>query len=163
MITRISYIGNDINSSRVCIDDYQEGVIIGRIYHTLHQEPIRFRGCITMLKEMEALMNTYDFPQADVRLRTFQSNQTLNRTLHNWRLKEEYQVKNWIRGSRATFGIRILYRHNATWQGTIRWIEGAKDEHFRSVLEMIFLIESCFTKEKEKENTSTTITKESVI
>lgn len=40
----------------------------------------------------------------------------------------------------ASFLIRIQYRQNASWQGTIQWLEEKKTKHFRSELEMIMLI-----------------------
>ena len=43
---------------------------------------------------------------------------------------------------KATFVIRVLYRQNATWQGTVHWVEENKDSSFRSELELMHLIES---------------------
>lgn len=44
----------------------------------------------------------------------------------------------------SNFYIRILFRQNVTYQGTIEWISGNKDQnkkrYFRSLLEMISLI-----------------------
>ena len=44
----------------------------------------------------------------------------------------------------SNFYIRILFRQNVTYQGTIEWISGSKDQnkkrYFRSLLEMISLI-----------------------
>ena len=36
--------------------------------------------------------------------------------------------------------IRIQYRRNASWQGTIQWLNGRKKSTFRSVLELGNLI-----------------------
>lgn len=40
------------------------------------------------------------------------------------------------------FVISIKCQQNDTWQGTIQWVEGHKEENFRSALEMIKLIDS---------------------
>lgn len=40
-----------------------------------------------------------------------------------------------------TFVIRVLFRRNATWQGTISWKEKRKQVSFRSFLELLFLME----------------------
>lgn len=45
-------------------------------------------------------------------------------------------------GEKATFTIQVQFRQNATWQGTIAWIEGKKVQRFRSTLEMIKLMDS---------------------
>lgn len=41
----------------------------------------------------------------------------------------------------STFLVRIQFRQNATWQGTIQWLEQKKTVPFRSMLEMITLIQ----------------------
>ena len=45
-------------------------------------------------------------------------------------------------GDVATFAVRVLFRQNASWQGSILWVEGDREESFRSVLELIFLLDS---------------------
>ncbi|MBU3191217.1 hypothetical protein K9O30_18435 [Clostridium bowmanii] len=39
------------------------------------------------------------------------------------------------------FLVRIKYRQNTSWQGTIQWLDGKKTRHFRSCLELMMLIE----------------------
>ncbi len=46
-----------------------------------------------------------------------------------------------IKRNGATFLLRVRYRQNSTWQGTLEWLEGKKRVNFRSVLEMIRLME----------------------
>ncbi|MBC2870856.1 hypothetical protein KQI11_00175 [Acetanaerobacterium sp. MSJ-12] len=45
-------------------------------------------------------------------------------------------------GGRATFTVQVTYRQNATWQGTVTWLEEGKQSHFRSALELIKLMDS---------------------
>jgi hypothetical protein len=40
-----------------------------------------------------------------------------------------------------TFVIKVIYRQNATWQGSIQWIEGKQTQQFRSELEMLKLMD----------------------
>ena len=42
---------------------------------------------------------------------------------------------------KATFVIQVQFRRNATWQGTIQWVDQNKRQSFRSTLEMIRLID----------------------
>lgn len=44
--------------------------------------------------------------------------------------------------SSATFILQIMFRQNATWQGTIKWVEKQETLHFRSALELIKIIDS---------------------
>ena len=48
------------------------------------------------------------------------------------------------KGKMATFIITVLFRHNASWQGTVRWIDGKQEAHFRSTLELLQLINGVF-------------------
>ncbi len=40
----------------------------------------------------------------------------------------------------STFNIRVIYRDNTSWQGEIQWLEGKQTRYFRSLLEMIMLM-----------------------
>lgn len=40
------------------------------------------------------------------------------------------------------FLVRVEYQEHATWQGTVTWTNRGKTMHFRSVLELIKLIDS---------------------
>ena len=45
-------------------------------------------------------------------------------------------------GKLATFQIRILFRQNAGWQGSVTWLGRDQTESFRSALERAFLMDS---------------------
>ena len=44
-------------------------------------------------------------------------------------------------GARRTFVIHILNQQNATWQGTVTWLDGKQTRPFRSALELIRLMD----------------------
>ena len=46
------------------------------------------------------------------------------------------------RGEIATFVVKVYWRQNSSWQGTITWCEKDTQQSFRSVLELIKLIDS---------------------
>lgn len=75
--------------------------------------------------------------------RTFTKNSTAEeRTLF---IADKTQAQ---RGEVATFAIRIQYRNNASWQGTVKWLEGEAEEYFRSVLELFWLLDSAMKGEE---------------
>ena len=45
-------------------------------------------------------------------------------------------------GQKETFIVQILNNQNSTWQGTITWTDQKGIQHFRSLLEMIKLIDN---------------------
>lgn len=51
-------------------------------------------------------------------------------------------VKDSITKKRGTFLLNIYNRQNATWQGTVTWVDKNEKQRFRSALELIKLIES---------------------
>ena len=154
---------NNITSSRICIDQYQGDDMKGRIFHVIRKEPICFRGILSFIKGMDELLDTYDFPQAGMKLRTFSTGIKVIEKEPNLVLNETTQVKDVLRGKLATFRIRILFRQNATWQGTIRWVEQGEEQKFRSVLELLMLIDSCFAKDRGSDKTLKEDYQESII
>ena len=43
---------------------------------------------------------------------------------------------------RRSFVVDIMYQENATWQGTVTWVDKNETRNFRSALELIRLIDS---------------------
>lgn len=41
----------------------------------------------------------------------------------------------------STFVVHVLYRENASWQGTVQWLGARRSISFRSVFEMITLLQ----------------------
>jgi len=52
-------------------------------------------------------------------------------------ISEEKEVKN----SENSFLVKIRYRQNSSWQGTVQWIETGKTQNFKSCLELIRLMD----------------------
>ena len=46
--------------------------------------------------------------------------------------------------------VRILFRQNASWQGTVLWSEGGQEERFRSALELALLLDSALEQVSER-------------
>ncbi len=50
------------------------------------------------------------------------------------------------KNSIATFVIHVKHCQNSTWQGTVTWAEENKQENFRSVLELLKLLDGAVEK-----------------
>lgn len=57
--------------------------------------------------------------------------------------KQEYENQNFV--------VTVRSQENHTWQGTVSWVEGKRQEHFRSVLELLKLIDSVVTTDTDDE------------
>lgn len=55
---------------------------------------------------------------------------------------------------KESFVVNIQFQQNATWQGTITWIEQKKTVRFRSTLEMIKLMDSAVSDDVVEEETN---------
>ena len=52
-----------------------------------------------------------------------------------------------LTNSENSFLIKIKYRQNSSWQGTVQWIETGKTQNFKSCLELIRLMDLAVTSE----------------
>jgi len=131
-VNRRRYQGAGI--TQVCIDSYEDGVLTGRIYNSRLGEAGSFQSMVGFLKRVEQLLAIEDSPQPFNRVRTFRSIIS--------HLPDADAITRPRVGKLATLELHILFRQNSSWQGSILWQEGKREQHFRSVLELIFLIDS---------------------
>lgn len=117
----------------VCLDSYHNGVPVGRIYGP-HIGVERFNSLSQFLIKMEEILNDSQMPQSYTSVRTFP---TFTEPLDSG--APALQLR---RGSQATFEMQIIFRQHTSWQGIITWLEERMEQSFRSVLELILLMDS---------------------
>lgn len=127
------------NLVNVCIDRRGEGGCEGRIYCGYYPQAISFYGEYAMVKIMEKLMDTIDYPQASTIMRHY-NREKISRK-QEWRKIFSGKEIMKERGEFATLTIYVQYRQNSTWQGEIFWSERNMQRHFRSVLELLKIID----------------------
>ena len=126
--------GNEYRLTVVCIDSYREGVLAGRFYNPYVPAGESFQSLTQFLRKMEDLLDGMSFPQSFTAARGFTSPPEVDAAQPPDESPRE--------GRLATFGVRVLFRQNASWQGAVSWLEGGREESFRSVLELILLMDS---------------------
>ena len=57
-----------------------------------------------------------------------------------------------MRGT-GSFMVRVLFRQDANYQGEISWVEGGKTRYFRSLLEMLLLMQSALNEGDSEDST----------
>ena len=132
--------GNAYRQTVVCVDSYENGVPAGRFYNPFFPEGKTFSSLTQFLIGMENALDEMNFPQPFAAVRSFAA------PADPWperRVEEEKRE-----GKVATFALRILFRQNASWQGSVTWLEGEAEQSFRSVLELILLMDSALRGEK---------------
>lgn len=126
-------------TTTVCVDTSQGGVLSGRVYNSFLPEEKKFRCLVEFLYEMEQILDKMDFPRSFTARRSFAAE---TEEIHPMPPVQT------VTGRQATFSVRILFRQNATWQGSVTWLEGKQEQSFRSTLELIFLISSALKNKK---------------
>ena len=50
-----------------------------------------------------------------------------------------------------TFIIKVMDQQNATWQGSVTWVDEQREQYFRSTLELLKLIDGALEKRNDDE------------
>ena len=135
--------GDSCWTTLVRVDGYQNQILTGRIEHPLLPQGKSFQNLMEFLQEMEDLLDNIQLPQAYTSMRTFS-----DRAVRQTRSPPDPGLK---KNDLATFMVRVLFRQNASWQGSVTWLEENREESFRSALELIWLIDSALRESAEKE------------
>ena len=126
--------GNEYRTTIICVDSYDKSVPVGRFYNQFCLEGVHFHGAIDLIKKVEAMLDQMSVPQSFSAVRSFAEKPVINlggasgETTH--------------KGKVATFATKVLFRQNTSWQGSVSWVEGQREETFRSVLELLLLMDS---------------------
>lgn len=123
----------------VCVDSYENGVPRGHMYLP-GQEGQRFDSLSQLLLRAERLLERGGGVQSFTTPRIF----SLVRPLSDAPCDAEVLS----RGNAATFEMRVLFRQHASWQGELLWMEKNTRQSFRSVLELITLLDSALRAEE---------------
>ena len=136
------YIGAP-NGVVVCINSFENNELQGILYHSYSEEGFAFTNVEQMIFTMEKLYNWLNFPHRTTNERTFGQEEKKTRRTEVERKKIMSDESLLSRhGDMGSFIIRVQHRQNSSWQGRITWMEQDKTVYFRSIWEMIKLIES---------------------
>ena len=127
--------GEIYRSIRLCVDSYRGGEMKGRYYNQgLDGGGRVFESLAQFLISAENLFDAMNFPQAFTAKRSSERGSKA--------ASGECAASGAQTGERGTFVIRLLFRQHTSWQGSITWLETGREETFRSVLELILLMDS---------------------
>ena len=133
-------LGNEYRTTQVCVDDRQDGKFRGRLYNPYWKEGVSFSGVMEFLTRMEELLDQMQFPQSFTARRTF--TRPAGQEPVAWPPPDVRQ------GKEATFYLKVLFRQNASWQGTVKWMETGQEEPFRSVLELLLMMDNTTSRDQ---------------
>ena len=130
------------------INHNEDGSLNGELSSNYFEEPFVFTNLMSMIEMMETTFDTKGFPEKQLLPRTFgKSKQRLRK--HELDLpafaKENSAIKEYIdtheqhltNAKTCNFEISVRYRHNAEWQGSLKWIEKDETKRFSSIIEFV--------------------------
>ena len=117
----------------VCIDSYENGNPRGRLCNS-YTGDCCFDSLSQMLILVEEMLEDLQSPQSYTTCRSF------SHLIKPMDISGDCSRNQ--TGAEATFELQVLFRQHTSWQGVLRWIEQQQAQSFRSVLEMILLMDS---------------------
>ncbi len=122
----------------VYVDSYENGVLQGWL-SSPHQTVERFDSLSQFLLKMEELLDEAQLPQAYTTLRRFSDLQQ-----PDCENRMPYTC-----GRKMTFELQVIFRQHSSWQGVLVWREQKVEHSFRSVLELVILLDSALRSTEE--------------
>jgi|GEM_PF-794897 len=134
------WIPYEMKSTFLKVIDYKGKNLRGILQNPFFEKPMYFDNLSQCLFMMEQIMDALDFPQRGTESRIF--------------YQHEEQTERWQRAASleeermpalAMFQIKVFFRQNSSWQGNLIWQEKECEACFRSVLELIGLMDNALS------------------
>ena len=147
------YIGAE-NGVVVCVDRVEQGNLQGRMFHSYNSHAVCFSSIDQLIYSMYSLFEYLEFPRNATKLRFFAEDESGRPSSGYHEVKERKKImqdKELLEqhGNVETFIVRVQHRQNSTWQGRITWAKENKTINFRSIWEMIHLMENAMYKDSD--------------
>ena len=121
----------------ICVDTYQGRLLKGRLRNSELGEERCFDNLLQLLLVIEAVLDSTGYPQHATLPRRFRKAQSPQVRLRKTEKPEQGQP-----GQSGNFGLKVLFRQHAGWQGVLTWLDQEREEDFRSVWELLLLLDS---------------------
>ncbi|MBW7571722.1 hypothetical protein [Caproiciproducens faecalis] len=128
------------SQSIIYLSSIKSETLRGHVYSEYYKKILPFRNECELLRGMDDLFDSISFPQASFEGRKFEVKKP--KPIIEKVDDAVDEIMNKILNEKPiTFVVNVQYRKNATWQGTITWVEQNQTVRFRSALEMLKLME----------------------
>ncbi|HOF99519.1 MAG TPA: hypothetical protein PK438_01355 [Clostridia bacterium] len=126
------FIPYEIKTSLVKITSYADRELRGTLYNPYFARELRFSNALQFLALVEELLDAIGCPQKAMETPGFRSA----------RCESAPEEDAHERPALATFKLNVLFRQNASWQGRLVWLEKKSETQFRSVLELLMILDN---------------------
>ncbi len=117
---------------------YKNKNITGALNNLRLDQDLKFENLTQMLLGIEQILDMIQYPQASLETRSFSQVTGSVEPEKALKLAADKGKDTPI----ATFKLNILFRQNASWQGSLVWLEDNSEVQFRSALELVQLLDS---------------------
>lgn len=121
-----------------------KGDLVGRLHNSFFEKDVSFYGVCDFIEKLLLLFERLEFPQESFDLREFKQSSKNKKEKMVGRMENKIVEVN---KADAKFIIHVKCRQNASWQGTIKWVDTNEEKQFRSVLELIKLMDQAVSGE----------------
>ena len=133
---------HDNSALRICVDSVSDYAVSGRVFSCRLVEPIEFTDLSSLFLRLEKLFDRQKFPLAFQRTRMIVRDTLLQDAVPAadacCGMSEEMVSAQ--HGAVATFDLRVISRRNATWQGSVHWLDGSARQEFSGSLALLRMI-----------------------
>lgn len=133
------------NDLLICVDAYDNKCMEGHLLTSNSSCLGHFDNIVQLLFLIHSTLDQHGYPEPYTLIKNFTYINKADESITNVFSTVNTTDRS---GKLATFYVKIIFRQNASWQGIITWIEDRKEESFRSVLELIFLMDSALVSSK---------------
>lgn len=121
---------------KICIQKLEENIPSGKVFSCYAEEPLEFHGIADMILKIDELCDSLNFRMSN-RIRKGMAQEQGAVVYQNAQCRHLFKDFTEVHGSVCIFYLRLRYRENVSWQGSIRFLGSQRLYHFRSVLELM--------------------------
>ena len=130
-MTALKMMGSDV---KICVYSCDEQEIKGKIYHCCLEEPMIFHGISDMVIKVDKIYDAIGFPPSSPERRTIHPRKNTAQPLKYYHDFKDFAS---MEGEKFAFFLKVRYRQNVSWQGSIHFSGDVSSYQFRSVLELM--------------------------
>lgn len=137
------FVPYEMKTSVIKVTSYENREMVGVLLNPFFEQEVHFTGITQLIFLVEQLLDNLNFPQKGMQPRVFLRDGEREPSLPEQASEQD------VGPILASFRLNVLFRQNASWQGSLVWMEEKMEAQFRSVLELIYLMDSVLTKNQE--------------
>ena len=141
-ISPAKFVPREMKSTLIKVYSYHNKCMQGTIMNPFFEKEMIFENVMQLITMVARISDSLFFPQKTMELRQFSDNTVVqDNKSFDFVTSSDFTDQMPI----ATFELEIIFRQNASWQGNIVYAEKGLSSSFRSVLELLSLMDSVLT------------------